>query len=86
MAPKGWYSALELENIAKNHIETNKIDFDFADTETAIWVSTSGGRILAKVYFTPLDYGEPALDVRIGRNGKVVGYDIAPMVCGSFLK
>ena len=83
---KAWFSALELENLARDYVKTNKIDFDFTDSETTIWVSTGGGRILAEVFFSPPRYGRPALNVEIGRNGKVLGHRIAAMLCGSFLR
>ncbi len=83
---KAWFSALELENLARDYVKRNEIDFDFADTEKTIWVSTSGGRILAEVFFIPSRYGKPVLNVKIGRNGKVLGHSIGAKLCGSFLR
>ena len=83
---KTWFSALELENLARDYVKTNKIDFDFTDSETTIWLSTGGGRILAEVFFSPSRYGRPVLNVKIGRNGKVLEHSIGAKLCGSFLR
>jgi photosystem II stability/assembly factor-like uncharacterized protein len=73
---KAWYSALELERIARDYAQSEKLDFDFADTEKKIWVHTDGGRVLATVWFSSA-IGKPSLCIEIGRSGKVIGHKIA---------
>jgi len=48
---KAWYSALELEHIARTYANTQKLDFKFDSTEKSVWVHTDGGKVLAEVWF-----------------------------------
>ncbi len=73
--PKEWYSALELERIARGYVESKKADFRFEGAELNIWVNTDGGKVLADVYWSR-GIGKPSLHVEIGRNGKPIRYDI----------
>ena len=78
---KMWYSALELETLARNYVKQKSIAFDFANTEKAIWVNTGGSRTLATVSFSS-GIGKPFLDVTIDRHGKAVRHFIGIAVCG----
>jgi hypothetical protein len=73
--PKEWYSALELERIARGYAESKKADFSFEGAELNIWVKTDGGEVLADVYWSR-GIGKPVLHVEIGRDGKPTRYDI----------
>ena len=73
--PKQWYSALELERIAKGYAESKKADFQFEGTEMNIWVKTDGGKVLADVYWSK-GVGKPMLHVEIGRDGKPMRHEI----------
>ena len=71
---KEWYSALELEGIARRYAETKKVDFQFEGAEMNIWVKTDGGKILADVWWSHA-IGKPSLHVEIGRDGKPTRYE-----------
>jgi hypothetical protein len=73
--PKEWYSALELERIARSYAESKKADFRFEGTEMNIWVKTDGGNVLANVYWSK-GIGKPMLHVEIGRDGKAIRHEI----------
>src|ERR1043166_7505896 len=68
---KNWYSALEFEQIARDYAKRMKLDFKFDHAEKNIWVNTDGSKILAEVWFST-GFSDPALNIQIGRNGKVV--------------
>jgi len=79
---KSWYSALELEQAARQYADEHKIEFQFDGTEKRVWVKTDGGRILADVYYSS-GIGQPVLHIAIDRRGRVIGHDIATAVCGT---
>ena len=83
---KAWYSALEFENLARDYVRSNKIDFDFTDTQTTIWISTCCSDTLAEVWFSSSAFSRPALCVRIGRKGQVLGHTITPTACRECIK
>ena len=72
---KAWYSALELEQIARTYAQTQKLDFKFEGTEKSVWVHTDGGKVLAEVWFKA-GGGRPTLQVHIGRKGNVLKHKI----------
>jgi hypothetical protein len=67
---KAWYSALELEQIARNYAKQEGIAFDFSGVDKAIRVYTEGLPILATVSFTSTNY----FQVDIDRFGKPMRY------------
>jgi hypothetical protein len=72
---KAWYSALELEQIARAYAASQKLDFDVATAEKSVWVHTDGGKVLAEVWFSS-GAGRPSLQVQIGRKGSVLKHKI----------
>jgi hypothetical protein len=78
-----WYSASELEQIAKDYAKQKKIDFDFTKaTERSVWIYTGGSNIIASVSFSS-DFGKPAYIADIGRDGKVVTNRVGIAICGT---
>ena len=75
--PKEWYSALELERVARDFAVSNKADFRFEGTEMNIWVKTDGGKVLADVFWSSA-VGKPGLHVEIGRDGKAIRCQVNP--------
>jgi hypothetical protein len=78
---KAWYSALELERIAKAYAKSKKLAFEFEGTEKNIWVNTDGGKVLAEVWFSS-GVGRPALQIQIGRKGDVLKHKIVEVMGG----
>jgi hypothetical protein len=78
---KAWYSALELERIAKAYAKSNKLAFEFEGTNKNIWVNTDGGKVLAEVWFSS-GVGRPALQIQIGRKGNVLKHKIVEVMGG----
>lgn len=65
-----WYSASELEQIAKDYAKQRKIDFDFTKAGRSVWIYTGGSNIIARVSFAS-DFGKPIYIADIDRSGKV---------------
>jgi hypothetical protein len=65
-----WYSAWELEQIARDYARQRKIQFSFEGAERSVWVRTSGSNIIASVSFSS-GMGKPIFMVDIDRSGKV---------------
>jgi hypothetical protein len=78
-----WYSATELERIARAYAKERKIQFSFEGTERSVWVNTSGSNIIASVSFSS-GMGKPSLIVDIDRSGKVATNHLGIAVCGTF--
>jgi hypothetical protein len=72
---KAWYSALELEQIARAYAKDKKLDFNLDTAEKNIWVHTDGGKVLAEVWFLS-GPGKPYLQILIGRKGNVLKHKI----------
>ena len=81
LGPKEWYSALELDRIARKYAEEHKLDFSFDEQETNVWVETDDGPLLATVDYSS-GIGEPFLRVAIDRYGKATGHETGIAVCG----
>jgi hypothetical protein len=77
-----WYSASELEQIAKDYARQKKIDFDFSKAGRSVWIYTGSSNILARVSFAS-DFGKPIYTADIDRNGKVATNYVGIMVCGT---
>jgi hypothetical protein len=75
-----WFSATDLEQIARGYAKQKKIDFNFELTERNVWVSTSGSNIIASVCFSS-GMGEPILKVEIDRTGKAVASHLWMAFC-----
>ena len=80
---KGWWSALELERLAKEYARRESIAFDFTNTKTKIWIATDGKKELAKVHFYGPGLEDPFLDVRVSREGRVLEHYLGPEKCPS---
>lgn len=65
-----WYSASELEQIAKDYAKQNRLQFDFEKAGRSIWVYTGGSNIIARISFAS-DFGKPMYYADIDRSGKV---------------
>jgi hypothetical protein len=72
---KAWYSALELEQIARAYASSQKLEFDFASAEKSVWIHTDGGKVLAEVWFSA-GATRPSLQIQIGRKGNVLKHKI----------
>ena len=71
---KAWYSALELEQIAKDYTRQKNLAFEFEGAEKTFWVYTENiGQTLATVAFSH-EVGKPYLQVEIDRFGKPMRY------------
>ena len=70
--PSLWYSAKELDWIARDHARRQKIDFSFSGVDTQIWVPRSRN-YLARVEYSS-GIGHPVLMVTIGWNGEVMDH------------
>lgn len=79
---KAWYSALELEQIARRYADEHKLEFTFEGTEKMVWVKTDGGRVLANVAYSS-GVGQPILYIAIDRHGRVINHDIGTAICGT---
>jgi len=77
-----WYSASELEQIAKDFAKQKKIDFDFTNAGRSVWIYTGGSNIIARVSFAS-DFGKPVYTADIDRSGKVATNYVGIMVCGT---
>lgn len=77
-----WYSASELEQIAKEYAKQKKIDFDFSKAGRSVWIYTGGSNIIARVSFAS-DFGKPIYTADIDRTGKVAANYVGIMVCGT---
>jgi hypothetical protein len=66
-----WYSATELEQIAKDYAKQKKIQFDFAHADRSVWVRTDGSNVIARVVFAS-SFGKPMYYADIERQGIVV--------------
>jgi hypothetical protein len=77
-----WYSASELEQIAKDYAKQKKIDFDFSKAGRSVWIYTGGSNIIARVSFAS-DFGKPIYTADIDRTGKVATNYVGIMVCGT---
>lgn len=74
---KAWYSAMELEQIARDFAKQKGVAFDFSGTEKTIRVYTEGLAILATVSFTSTNY----FQVDIDRFGKPMRYRTGVGTC-----
>ena len=76
-----WYSAEELDWIARDYAATQHIDFNFQGTSALIWVSRK------TEYLATLEYGhrigEPVLIIEIGLDGRVRKHLLATAIDGS---
>ena len=79
---KAGFSALEFKEIALTYARQRKLAFDFKNTECTIWIHTDGSRAIASVTFMA-GMGDPVLEVRIDKDGKVTDHSIGIAVCGS---
>jgi len=77
-----WFSASELEQIAKDDAKQKKIDFDFTKARGSVWIHTGGSNIIAQVFFMS-GFGKPAYQADIDRSGKVATNYVSIMVCGT---
>ena len=64
-----WFSAAELDQIAREYARRQRIDFNFSGVETVIWVPRSRD-YLARVQYSS-GIGQPVLLVTIGWDGTV---------------
>ena len=62
-----WFSAAELDQIARDYARRQRIDFKFSGVETVIWVPRSRDH-LARVQYSS-GIGQPVLLVTIGWDG-----------------
>ena len=72
---KAAFSAREIEGIAKNYIQAQKVPYDISGSAMTIWIDTSGGEILATVDFGK-GVGKQGLVITIDKNGRVMKHEI----------
>ena len=76
-----WYSAEELDWIARRYVADHRVDFDLRGTSAVVWVPRRGDYLARVEYFR--DLGKPVLSVYIGFGGQVLRHDIAIAVAQS---
>lgn len=75
------FSEPKLVETALRYAKDRMLSFDFARTESAIWVRVKEP-ISADVWFTS-GLGQPALNVAIDKYGSVISHQIWTLACGT---
>ncbi len=81
---RGWYNAQQLDEIVREYVRQNEIDFDFRGTETQFWVGREREYLAEASYSS--GFGSPVLSVKISWDGHVKQHDIGIAVCGTGLE
>lgn len=80
-----WYSACDLERIAKDDAKQKKVEFDFEQAGRSLWVYPGTSNIMAHVHFGS-GLGKPTYCAFIDRGGSVVTNYVGTAVCGTGLQ
>lgn len=79
-----WYTADELDWLARDYAARRGIDFDFKGAEVLVWIERDSEYLARVEYLQGLH--EEMLSVWISRDGLAVKSQIAIAVDGSFIK
>lgn len=74
-----WYSAADLDRIARHYVRANNIDFSFAGTAAQFWVARDRQYMVRGTYSSGI--GKPILHLEIGWDGYVTKHSVGIAVC-----